>query len=99
MHVSDDARNLARALSTAATLVGALTDLRLRIVVNGAALQGLVGTEAPRLPPGVGVDACAIGLENHGIDRSALAPGIDVVPSAAVALVQAQLAGAAYLRL
>lgn len=80
-------------------LAGALTGFKVRIVVNGAALQGLLGPGALRLPRGANVDACAIGLESRDIDRSTLMPGIGVVPSAAVALVQAQLAGAAYLRL
>ncbi|WP_295012718.1 hypothetical protein [uncultured Microbacterium sp.] len=94
VHVSDDPTDLDRAVATAQSLREAFPGAEVRVIVNGAALDGL--REGQALP---GVEACAIGLGRRGIDTASLGAGIEVIPSAAVALTEAQFEGAAYIRI
>jgi len=94
VHVTDDPADLDRAVATAQSLREAFPDGEVRVIVNGPALDGL--REGQSLP---GVEACAIGLERRGIDTAALRAGVDVIPSAAMAIAEAQFKGAAYIRI
>lgn len=67
--------------------------------MNGPALTGLIGDEELETPPGVQIQACEVGMKGRGLDRSDLRPGVGTVDSAAAALADAQLAGAAYIRI
>lgn len=99
LHVSDGPSDLDRALATAALLRDARPHLRLRVVINGSALRSAVGQEPLPIPEGTEVVACATGLRNQGLDSATLRPGVVLVPSAAVELVDSQRSGAAYLRI
>lgn len=103
LHASTDPGDVQRALSAAETLAAALgeTDpqLHIRIIVNGAALDGLTGTEAVILPANTGVEACLNGMGRRGLTTDQLRPAVGTVPAAVVALAQAQFAGAAYIRI
>lgn len=94
VHVSEDPADVERAVSTAASLREAFPDAEVRVIVNGAALEGLRAGE-----PLPGVEACAVGLGRRGIDAGSLRDGVKVIPSAAIALAEAQFDGAAYLRI
>jgi uncharacterized protein len=99
VHVHDSPEDLEAALSTAARLRDALQDVLVRVIVNGPALPSTVGPDPLNVTDGVEVSACAVAMARQGYDATALRPGVVQVPSAAVALVDAQLSGAAYLRL
>ncbi|MBN9216224.1 MAG: hypothetical protein ABS62_04840 [Microbacterium sp. SCN 70-200] len=94
VHVSDDPGDLDRAVSTAQSLRDAFPDAEVRVIVNGPALDGLREGQAPP-----GVEACAIGLQRRGIDAASLRAVVEVIPSAATVLVEAQFEGAAYIRI
>ncbi|MCW4458959.1 hypothetical protein [Microbacterium sp. MPKO10] len=100
LHVSDNADDVSRAVSAAETLVEANGSLAVRIVVNGPALAG-VTTSARLLAPGprTTIEACDQGMQRRSIPREALQPAVHTVGSAVVALVEAQLHGAAYVRI
>lgn len=100
LHVSDNADDVSRAVSAAEALVEANDSLTVRIVVNGPALDG-VTTFADHLAPGAQtrIEACEQGMQRRSIPRDALQPSVHTVRSAIVALVDAQLHGAAYVRL
>ncbi|MCK4177240.1 DsrE family protein [Aciditerrimonas ferrireducens] len=74
------------------------------LVVNGpgldVALQGspLAGDLAALQGQGVVVAACANTLAARGLERSALLPGVHVVPAGVSELVRRQREGWAYLR-
>lgn len=100
LHVSDGAEHLSRAAAAAESLASSHPHLQVRIIVNGAALDGLVATSEPvSIEGGVTIEACEVGMQRRDIDTTTLQPGIRTVPSAIAAIVDAQLAGAAYLRL
>lgn len=94
VHASDDSADLDRAVATAQSLRDAFPDTEVRVIVNGPALDGL--REGQALPD---VEACAIGLGSRGIDPASLRAGVEIIPSAAAALIEAQFEGAAYLRI
>jgi len=94
VHVSDDPGDLDRAVSTAQSLRDAFPDAAVRVIVNGPALDGLREGQPPP-----GVEACAIGLQRRGIDAASLRAVVEVIPSAATVLVEAQFEGAAYIRI
>lgn len=100
LHVSDNADDVSRAVSAAETLVEANGSLAVRIVVNGPALAG-VTTSAGLLAPGrrTTIEACEQGMQRRSIPRDALQPAVHTIRSAVVALVEAQLHGAAYVRI
>lgn len=99
VHVSGAPGDIARGLDMAATIRRFLPDVAVHVIVNGAALDGVTGNEPVRVPAGVRLSACAFGMSKRGLAEADLRPGLDTVPSAAAALVQAQLDGAAYLRI
>lgn len=99
LHVSDDPGDVQRALDAAAGLAAADLGVSVRVIVNGAALTGLTGTDAVALPEHTQVAACGVGLGRRGIAPDELRPAVQTVPSAVVAIVQAQLDGAAYVRI
>src|SRR5699024_4070853 len=99
LHVSDLPADLERAIGAAGRIVRARPATTARIIVNGPALTGLLGGEALAPPPGVSVEACQFGLEQRGLSMNDVRPGVASVPMAVVALVDAQHAGAAYIRL
>lgn len=94
LHVTSSPADVERAVATAARLRSALAGTDVRIIVNGPALYGL--TAGGELAD---VEACGGGLDQLGIDPSTLRAGVVVIPSAAVALAEAQFAGAAYIRI
>lgn len=97
LHVSTHPDDVPRAIGSARLL--AAEGWTVRIIVNGPALGGLL-TDAAALPAvaGVSIAACETGMRGRGIQAENLAPGTGTVPSAVVALAQAQRAGAAYIR-
>lgn len=99
LHVSDDPDDVHRALDAAAGLQAAGLGVRVRVIVNGPALAGLTSTDTVHVPEHTEVAACSVGLERRGIDPDELRPEVETVPSAVTAIVQAQLAGAAYVRI
>ncbi|MFD6094105.1 hypothetical protein ACFWGN_18485 [Oerskovia sp. NPDC060338] len=99
LHVSDDPDDLQRALDAAAGLQATDLGVRVRVIVNGPALAGLTGTDAIEMPEHTQVAACNIGLGRRGIDPDELRPEVQTVPSAVTTIVQAQLDGAAYIRI
>lgn len=99
LHVSDDPADVQRALDAAAGLQTAGLGVDVRVIVNGAALTGLTETDAVDVPEHTRVAACSVGLGRRGIDPEDLRPAVLTVPSAVVAIVEAQLAGAAYVRI
>lgn len=98
LHVADDPADVQRALD-AAGLHAAGLGVRVRVIVNGPALAGLTGTDAVQVPEHTEVAACSVGLGRRGIDPGELRPEVGTVPSAVTAIVHAQLAGAAYIRI
>lgn len=99
LHASQSAKDTARALNAARHLHAAHPGLNIRVIVNGPALDGLIAPEAPAAPEGVHVQACAIGLGKRGVDASGLPHGVETVPAAVTAIVEAELSGAAYVRI
>lgn len=99
LHVSDDSGDITRALS-AAELITATQPMRVQIIVNGPAVEGLVGA-GPALRPaeGVSVVACERALERKGLTSAQLRPDVGSVASAVLTLAQAQHEGAAYIRI
>ena len=99
VHVSDDTADVQRALDSAEALESSDLRVRVNVIVNGAALTGLTGTDAVRMSEHTRVAACSVGLGQRGINPDGLRPSVQTVPSAVVAIVEAQLAGAAYIRI
>lgn len=98
LHVADGPAGVQRAVETAAALEAADPEVDVRVIVNGPALTGLTGDTAVDLPDHTPVAACSLGLERRDIERDELRPGVVAVPSAVVAIVEAQKAGARYVR-
>ncbi len=99
LHVSDQPKDIARALGIAGILHAERPDARIRIIVNGPAVPGLTVDQTPLDITGVAtVEACEGGMRAHGVTAEQLQPGVITVPSAAVALSDAQFDGAAYIR-
>lgn len=99
LHATDDPGDVQRALDAASGVRSLDPSLHVRIIVNGGALTGLTGAADLNPPEGTEVAACSVGLGRRGIDHDELRPGVQSVPSAVAAIVEAQLAGAAYVRL
>lgn len=99
LHVSGNPKDVARALGVAGILHEARPDTRIRIIVNGPAVPGLSLDATPLDITGVAtVEACEGGMRAHGISGEQLQSGVITVPAAVVALSDAQLDGAAYIR-
>jgi len=76
----------------------------IEVVVQGPCVRQLVaGTEgageaAALIEDGISLAACRNSLRSAGVDESALAPGVKVVPAAVAHLARCQFDGAAYIR-
>lgn len=99
VHVSDGPGDVQRALDAAAGLRAADPSVRVQVIVNGEALTAFTGPVALEVPAGAELTACETGLARRGVDRADLPPVARSTPSAVVAIVEAQRAGAAYVRL
>lgn len=99
IHVSDGPDDVRRALNAAQGLRAALPKTRVGIVINGDALHAVPTMSDLDVPEGVEVAACAIGLHRRSISEAEIPAGVDIVPAVPVAIIEAQLNGAAYLRL
>lgn len=99
LHASNDPGDVQRALAAAATLGAGQPQTGIRVIVNGAALDGLTGTDPVVLPANTEVEACLVGMGKRGITVDQLRPAVLTVPAAVVALAQAQFTGAAYIRI
>jgi len=99
LHASDAPEDIVRAADNARLVAERLPGVRTRVIVNGAALEGLASPDALELVPGVEIAACAIGLDRRGIDHGTLPDSVEIVPAAVVAIVAAQLEGALYVRI
>lgn len=100
LHVSDKPTDVTRALGSARTLHHFRPDLRIRIIVNGPAIAGVTrDADALDLPDFATVEACEVGMRSHRIASEDLQAGVAVTASAVVALTDAQLDGAAYVRI
>lgn len=99
LHVSDTGPDIQRALAAAALLASSDRSLGVRVIVNGPALEALTGSAPVDVPERTAVAACEVGMGRQGISPGALRPGVQTVPSAVVALAEAQFAGAAYIRI
>lgn len=99
VHAATGPDDLARALGSAGLLADGLPDLLIRIVVSGAALEGVRGTEPVAVPDRTVVLACAGGLAGLGVPHADVRPGIEIIPAASIEIVSRQLDGAAYLRI
>lgn len=99
LHASDGPEDVDRATAAGAAIIRADPALRVRVIVNGPALDRLIST-AERVAPvdGVTVQACQVGMRRRGIEDG-LQPGIQTVASAVVSIVQAQREGASYVRI
>ena len=98
LHVSDQPANVARALS-AAELITSREPMRVQVVVNGEAVTGLSGSEPIDVGTAVSIWACERALSQHGLTPDGLRPRVGTVPSAVIALANAQHEGAAYIRI
>jgi len=87
LHVSGDPADVSRAVAAANSLAETHPDLAVRVIVNGPALEGTT------------VEACSVGMERRNVSPDQLQPAVHTVASAVTALVDAQLEGAAYVRL
>ena len=99
LHASNEPGDVQRALAAVATLGAGQPQTGIRVIVNGAALDGLTGSDPVVLPANTEVEACLVGMGKRGITVDQLRPAVLTVPAAVVALAQAQFAGAAYIRI
>lgn len=99
LHVSDGPADVQRGLNSAARIVSAFPGAHLHIIVNGAAVPGAAGQLAVDLPQNTTLSACEAAMSQRGLKASQLRPGVQTVPSAVVSIVEAQLKGAAYVRI
>ncbi|OIU88688.1 MULTISPECIES: DsrE family protein [unclassified Microbacterium] len=103
LHVSSRPEDVARSIGTARTLHRSRPDHRIRIIVNGPAITGVTADATPldlsHLPATAVIEACEVGMRAHDIVAEQLQPGVTTVASAVVALVDAQFAGAACVRI
>lgn len=99
LHASHAPADVARALDAARGLAKVHPDLDIHVMVNGDAIEGLTSDAAKQIPDGVQVQACSIGLRNHGVDAAQISQGVELIPGAVTAIVEAELAGALYIRI
>lgn len=95
----------AKALANVANLLNEMPDARVELVVQGDALDLVVGTrssapeQTARLQArGVTVAACANTMRAQGVEPGALLPGVVVVTSGVGELVRRQQEGWAYIK-
>lgn len=99
VHIADAPQDMERAIRTSQALQERFPGIRVRIIVNGPALTGVSSVVVDELPENVGVAVCALGLRRHDIAETEVPDGLEIVPTAPVAIVEEQFNGAAYLRL
>lgn len=99
LQVTRDPEEIDHFVGVAQRLQTRFPGLQVGIVVSGEALSGTIGTTPIDTLDGVCVAACAYGLDKHGYETWQLRPGIGIVPTAISAIVEAQLDGAAYVRI
>lgn len=100
LHVSDTPEDVSRAVAAGSALSEADPATRVRIIVNGAALDGVTDSPTPvTLGEGVTVEACQVGLRHRGLAEHRLRPGVGTVASAVVSIAEAQRGGALYIRI
>lgn len=100
LHVSDRAEDVPRAVAAAEALKQGNPGLDVRIIVNGPALNGVTDSAHPITAAGAAtVEACALGMKRRSLPLETLQPDVLTVASSVVAIVEAQLAGAAYVRI
>lgn len=100
LHVSDGPEGVARAVAAASSLTESRPGLRVRIIVNGAALEGVTTTAGSvTTQENTTVEACRVGMRRRDISADQLQPEVQTVESALTTLVDAQLAGAVYIRI
>ncbi|MEX1080003.1 MAG: hypothetical protein WED09_12950 [Homoserinimonas sp.] len=100
LHVSDKAEDVPRAVAAAETLTQNNSELDVRIIVNGTALNGVTDS-AEQVSPGEAttIEACELGMQRRNLPLETLQSNVPTVPSSILAIVEAQLAGAAYVRI
>src|SRR5690625_947441 len=98
LHVSGRPATIGRALAAAA-LIAAREPLRVQVVVTGEAITGVSGSEPIDAGEGVSLWACERALKQRGLPPDGLRPGVGTVPSAVIALANAQHGGAAHVRI
>ncbi len=92
------------ALRVARNASHGLPEARIRVVVQGPAVAGLVSGAgfdedlADTLRGMIDVAACGNSMERERIEQDQLTEGVTVVPSAVIHLAEQQWAGAAYVR-
>lgn len=102
LHVSDAPKDVPRALA-AAELITSKEPMRVKVIVNGPAVHGLVAekNDPEEMQPceGVRIFACRRALWGQNLTLDELGPAVESVPSAVIALATAQHEGAAYIRI
>ncbi|WP_247962716.1 DsrE family protein [Microbacterium aerolatum] len=92
------------ALRVARNASRGLPEARIRVVVQGPAVAGLVSGSgfdedlADTRRGVIDVAACGNSMEREGIEQDQLTEGVTVVPSAVIHLAEQQWSGAAYVR-
>ena len=100
LHVSGDPADVSRAVAAANSLAETHPDLAVRVIVNGPALEGVTSAGITLAPmEGTTVEACSVGMQRRNVLPDQLQPAVHTVASAVTAIVDAQLEGAAYVRL
>ena len=99
LHVSDRPEDITRAIGIAHALHEGRPEYGIRIIVNGPAVRGATRDADPLdVPDFASIEICEGGLRGRGIPVDSLQPGVVTTASAAVAIADAQFAGAAYNR-
>lgn len=97
--MSDTPEDVSRAVAAGSALSEADPATRVRIVVNGAALDVTDSPTPVTLGEGVTVEACQAGLRHRGLAEHRLRPGVGTVASAVVSIAEAQRGGALDIRI
>lgn len=96
LHVQGDEGDLTKAQRAAARIRERHSGTRVTIVVAGDAVRELPGAQVAE---GTTIQACSIALHRRGVAADALPDGAEAVDTALDAIVDAELAGARYIRL
>lgn len=99
VHVANAPEDVQRAINASRSLQESFPGVRIRIIVNGPALTAAPTIAPDELPENVDVAVCAVGLKRHNVTEAEVPNGIEIVPTAPIAIVEEQFNGAAYLRL
>lgn len=100
LHVSDKAGDVPRAVAAAETITRSKPGLNVRIIVNGPALNGLTDSaEKVNSREATTIEACKLGMQRQNLPLETLQPDVLTLSSSIVAIVEAQLGGAVYVRI